>query len=70
MKIINKNGNTYTVIETHINKALLKDNYGDCVIRALTKVMNKTWLEVFDDIIPMIKAFDEIFSDFGCIFAE
>ena len=30
----------------------LKDNYGDCVIRALTKVTGKTWIEVFKDLIP------------------
>ena len=27
------------------NKKDLKDQYGDCVIRALTKVMDKEWLE-------------------------
>ena len=32
MKIKNKNGNTYTVIETHNNKALLKDNFGDYLV--------------------------------------
>lgn len=34
------------------NKKDLKDRYGDCVVRALTKVMNKTWLEIFDELIP------------------
>lgn len=34
------------------NKKDLKDRYGDCVVRALTKVMNKTWLEVFNELIP------------------
>ena len=32
------------------NEKDLKDNYGDCVIRALTKVMSKTWTQVFDDL--------------------
>lgn len=34
------------------NKKDLKDKCGDCVIRALTKVMNKEWLEIFEDLIP------------------
>ena len=34
------------------NKKDLKDKQGDCVIRALTKVMGKEWLEVFDELIP------------------
>lgn len=33
------------------NKKDIKDKYGDCVVRALTKVMNKTWLEVFNELI-------------------
>lgn len=33
------------------NKKDIKDNYGDCVVRAPTKVMNKTWLEVFNELI-------------------
>lgn len=33
----------------------LKDQYGDCVVRALTKVMSKTWMQVFDDLIPYAK---------------
>lgn len=32
------------------NKKDIKDKYGDCVVRALTKVMNKTWIEVFDEL--------------------
>lgn len=31
------------------NKKDLKDKCGDCVIRALTKVMNKECLEIFED---------------------
>lgn len=34
------------------NKKDIKDRQGDCVVRALTKVMNKTWLEVFNELIP------------------
>ena len=31
----------------------LKDRTGDCVIRALTKVMNKTWVEIYDELVPI-----------------
>lgn len=34
------------------NKKDLKDQYSDCVVRALTKVTGKTWLEAFDELIP------------------
>lgn len=34
------------------NKKDVKDRYGDCVIRALTKVMKKEWLEVFEELLP------------------
>lgn len=34
------------------NKKDIKDKYGDCVIRALTKVMEKEWLEVFEELLP------------------
>ena len=30
----------------------IKDEYGDCVIRALTKAYNKEWLEVFNELLP------------------
>ena len=33
----------------------LKDQYYDDVIRALTKVMNMSWLEVFDEITPLAR---------------
>lgn len=36
----------------------LKDQYGDCVVRALTKVMSKTWMQVFDDLISYAKNFN------------
>lgn len=35
------------------NSKDLKDKYGDCVMRALTKVLNRTWLEIFDAIVPI-----------------
>ena len=34
------------------NKKDVKDDFGDCVIRALTKALDKSWLEVFDKLIP------------------
>ena len=37
------------------NKKDLKDNHGDCVIRALTKVTEKSWLEVFDGLVPIVR---------------
>lgn len=37
------------------NKKDLKDEYGDCVIRALTKVTGKEWLQVFDELIPYVR---------------
>lgn len=30
----------------------LKDKYGDCTVRALSKALNCTWLEAFDVMIP------------------
>ena len=35
------------------NKKDLKDEYGDCVIRALTKALNMEWLQVFDEMQPI-----------------
>lgn len=34
------------------NQKDLKDTYGDCVIRALTKATDKEWLEVFEELLP------------------
>ena len=34
------------------NKQDLKDQQPDCVIRALTKVLDVTWLEAFESLIP------------------
>jgi hypothetical protein len=35
----------------------LKDNYGDCTIRALSKAMDCTWLEAFDLTIPFCREY-------------
>lgn len=45
------------------NKKDLKDKYGDCVIRALTKALNMEWLDVFDDIQPISR---EMQVPFNC----
>lgn len=45
------------------NRKDIKDNYGDCVIRALTKVTGKEWLEVFDEITPISR---EMQIPFNC----
>lgn len=37
------------------NKKDLKDEYGDCVIRALTKATGKEWLVVFDELTPIAR---------------
>jgi hypothetical protein len=34
------------------NKKDLKDEYGDCVIRSLTRALNMEWLEVFEELLP------------------
>ena len=39
------------------NKKDLKDTYGDCVIRALTKLTGKEWPQVFDELIPIAKEY-------------
>lgn len=37
------------------NKKDLKDRYGDCVIRALTKVTGKEWDVIFDELVPIAR---------------
>lgn len=37
------------------NKKDLKDEYGDCTIRALTKALGVTWLEAYDRMIPLCR---------------
>lgn len=37
------------------NKKDLKDRYGDCTIRALSKALNISWIEAFDKEIPLCR---------------
>ena len=37
------------------NKKDLKDKYGDCTIRALSKALNISWIEAFDKQIPLCR---------------
>ena len=37
------------------NKKDIKDEYGDCVIRALTRVTGKEWHAVFDELVPIAR---------------
>lgn len=39
------------------NKKDLKDKYGDCTIRALSKALDVSWLEAFDLIIPLCREY-------------
>ena len=39
------------------NKLDLKDEYGDCTIRALSKVLNITWLEAFELTLPLCRKY-------------
>lgn len=34
------------------NKKDLKDEIGDCAIRAMCKALDKTWIEIFDGLVP------------------
>lgn len=43
----------------------IKDKVGDCQIRALAKVLNKTWLEVFDLITPICRE-QQVMDIFSC----
>lgn len=45
------------------NEKDLKDEYGDCVIRALTKALNMEWLQVFDEMQPLSR---EMQVPFNC----
>ena len=42
----------------------LKDRYGDCTIRALSKALNVTWLEAFDLTVPLCREY-QVSSVFG-----
>lgn len=39
------------------NKKDIKDNYGDCTIRALSKALDLTWLEAFEITIPYCRKY-------------
>lgn len=39
------------------NKLDIKDEYGDCTIRALSKALNISWLEAFDLTIPYCRKY-------------
>lgn len=39
------------------NKKDIKDEFGDCVIRTLTKVLDREWIEVFEELIPYAREF-------------
>lgn len=47
------------------NKKDTKDKVGDCQVRALSKVMEKTWLEVFDLTIPICREL-QTYTIFAC----
>lgn len=40
------------------NEKDLKDNYGDCVVRALTKVTGKNWIRYLMNLFHMPKDFN------------
>lgn len=48
------------------NKKDLKDRYGDCVMRALTKATGKSWIEVFDDVTPISREMQCPFNEKEC----
>lgn len=37
------------------NKKDPKDTYGDCAIRAISKVLNLSWIETFDKLVPIMR---------------
>lgn len=47
------------------NKKDLKDEVGDCQIRAFSKVLNLTWLEAFDMTIPICREL-QTYTIFDC----
>lgn len=47
------------------NKKDLKDKVGDCQIRALAKVLDKSWVEVFDLITPICRE-QQVMDIFSC----
>ena len=45
------------------NEKDLKDRCGDCVIRAFTKAEDKTWVEVFDELVPIARKHQCLLND-------
>lgn len=43
----------------------LKDKFGDCTIRALSKALNCTWIEAFDKMIPFCRQ-EQVSNIFDC----
>ena len=46
------------------NSKDIKDEYGDCTIRALSKTLGVTWLEAFDMTIPILRE-NQVVNIFG-----
>lgn len=46
------------------NSKDVKDEYGDCTIRALCKALGVTWLEAFDATIPILRE-NQVVNIFG-----
>ena len=46
------------------NSKDVKDEYGDCTIRALCKALSVTWLEAFDATIPILRE-NQVVNIFG-----
>jgi hypothetical protein len=44
------------------NKKDTKDKCGDCVIRALTKFFDKSWLEIFDELVDIARKNQDIIN--------
>lgn len=42
------------------NKLDLKDKYGDCVIRAISKALGLNWLETFDLTMPLCREYQTV----------
>ena len=51
------------------NKKDLKDKVGDCQIRAMSKALNLTWLEVFDLVTPICRE-QQVMDIFSCDLAK
>lgn len=47
------------------NKKDVKDKVGDCQIRAICKALDKSWLDVFDMIVPICRE-QQVMDIFSC----